>query len=76
MPRYGIKVWSKDVLKTPDFLNEAAEAVKNGTIGYIELFAIPASFYDNQSLIALAIKGLPVVIHAPQSCFGLDTGNP
>ena len=28
MPRYGIKVWSKDVLKNPDFFNEAAEAVK------------------------------------------------
>lgn len=43
MPRYGIKVWSKDVLKNPDFFNEAAEAVKNGTFGYIELFAIPDS---------------------------------
>ena len=41
MPRYGIKVWSKDVLKNPDFFNEAAVAVKNGTFGYIELFAIP-----------------------------------
>lgn len=37
MPRYGIKVWSKDVLKNPDFFNEAAVAVKNGTFGYIEL---------------------------------------
>lgn len=76
MPRYGIKVWSKDVLKNPDFFNEAAEAVKNGTFGYIELFAIPDSFNETQSLIAPAIKGLPVVIHAPHSCFGLDTGNP
>lgn len=76
MPRYGIKVWSKDVLKNPDFFNEAAEAVKNGTFGYIELFAIPDSFNETQSLIAPAIKGLPVAIHAPHSCFGLDTGNP
>ena len=76
MPRYGIKVWSKDVLKNPDFFNKAAEAVKNGTFGYIELFAIPDSFNETQSLIAPAIKGLPVVIHAPHSCFGLDTGNP
>ena len=57
MPRYGIKVWSKDVLKNPDFFNEAAEAVKNGTFGYIELFAIPDSFNETQSLIAPAIKG-------------------
>ena len=51
MPRYGIKVWSKDVLKNPDFFNEAAEAVKNGTFGYIELFAIPDSFNETQSLV-------------------------
>ena len=63
MPRYGIKVWSKDVLKNPDFFNEAAEAVKNGTFGYIELFAILKKrvcviFRDLKHALFLALSSL------------------
>lgn len=76
MRKFGIKIWSADVLKNPCFFQDCVAAVKEGKFDYIELFALTDSFETTGKLLKREIGSLPVIIHAPHSKFGLDTGNP
>ena len=75
MRRYGIKVWSRDVLKNPAFFQQCVQAVKEGIFGYIELFPLAESYPETSGAIRKASSGLPVVIHAPHALFDMDTGH-
>lgn len=75
MRKFGVKVWSKDVLKNRDFFQQCVAATKEGGFSYIELFALPGSYQTTAEVIASEMKGLPVVIHAPHSGVGMDMGN-
>lgn len=75
MRKFGIKVWSKDVVGNPAFFKACVEAVRDNKFGYIELFALPGSYEETKQSLKAEIGTLPVIIHAPHSKFGLDTGN-
>lgn len=75
MKKFGVKLWSRDYAKNPEFARQSVAAVKDGYFDYIELFVPPATYDDFHTQIASEFKGLKVIIHAPHSVFGLDTGN-
>ncbi len=75
MRKLGLKLWSKDFIKNPEFSRQGIKAVKEGLFGYLELFALPGSFADTKQIISEQLHGLPVVIHAPHSGFYVDTGS-
>ena len=73
--KYGVKIWSKDAVRNPQFLKECAVHVREGFFDYVELFALAGSYNDTSSLLYKELNGLPVVIHAPHSGVGMDLGN-
>ncbi|MBQ8465870.1 MAG: TIM barrel protein [Alphaproteobacteria bacterium] len=75
MKKFGVKLWSRDFAKNPEFANQSVAAVKEGYFDYIELFVLPDSYNEFYQKIADEFKGIKVLIHAPHSVFGLDTGN-
>ncbi|MBR1604725.1 MAG: TIM barrel protein [Alphaproteobacteria bacterium] len=76
MRKFGVKLWSKDFTKNPAFAKQSISAVKEGYFDYVELFALPDSYNDDYRQVAQELKGIKVIIHAPHSAFGMDTGNP
>ena len=75
MPQYGIKIWSKDVYKNPEFFRQCVKAVKEQIFNYIELFVIADTFDETSGALGAELNGLPVIIHAPHASFGLNTGD-
>ena len=75
MKKFGVKLWSKDFVKNPDFVKDCVKTVNDGLFDYVELFALPNSFDDTKDVIKSHLSGINVVIHAPHSLFGLDTGD-
>lgn len=73
--KYGVKIWSKDAVRNPQFLKECVAHVREGFFDYVELFALAGSYNDTSSLLYKELNGLPVVIHAPHSGVGMDLGN-
>lgn len=76
MRKFGVKLWSEDFAKNPEFAAQSIAAVKDGYFDYIELFVPPATYEDFHEKIANEFNGLKVIIHAPHAKFGIDTGNP
>ena len=74
MRKFGVKVWSKDVLRNEAFFQQCIDSVKDGKFSYIELFAQAGSYQDTSDKIKKQMKGLPVVIHAPHCGVGMDLG--
>lgn len=75
MPKLGIKVWTRDVLKNRAFFNQAVAAVKNGEFDYIELFVFPNSYEDTCQIIKDEMAGVATIIHNSHSAYGFDAGN-
>lgn len=75
MKKFGVKLWSKDFIKNPDFVKQSIKAVDDGYFDYIELFAIPNSYDETSETIKEVLGDRKVIIHAPHSVFGLDTGD-
>ena len=75
MKKFGVKLWSKDFIKNKDFAMKSINAIKEGFFDYIELFALPNSYEDLHTIIKSEMKNIQTIIHAPHSCFDLDTGN-
>ena len=75
MRKFGVKVWSKDVLRNEYFFQQCIDSVKEGKFSYIELFAQAGSYSDTAEKIKAQMKGLEVVIHAPHCGVGVDLGN-
>lgn len=75
MRKFGVKLWSRDFVKNPEFAAQSVAAVKDGHFEYIELFVLPETYDDFYQKIQAEFKGIDVIIHAPHSVFGLDTGD-
>lgn len=75
MRKFGIKLWSSDFAQNPEFVKSAEQLLKDGTFGYLELFALPET-YDNNHLLAQNFQGIPTVIHAPHAKQYFNTSNP
>jgi len=75
MKKFGIKLWSKDFIKNKDFATQSINAVKDGYFDYVELFALPNSYDNLHNIVKSEMKNIQTIIHAPHSCFDLDTGN-
>lgn len=75
MRQFGLKLWSEDFSANPSFTTLSVDAVREGKFDYIELFALPDTYEENHQLIARLLKGIKVIIHAPHSRQGVDTGN-
>lgn len=75
MRKYGVKLWSRDFANNSEFALQSVNAVKDGYFDYIELFVPPHTYDDFHKQISNEFKGLKVIIHAPHSIFGVDTGN-
>lgn len=76
MKKFGVKLWSKDFVKNLEFAKECIANLEKGLFDYVELFALPNSFQETKEFVKEHLQGKKVVIHAPHSVFGLDTGNP
>ena len=76
MRKFGVKLWSGDFAKNPQFAKQSVQAVKKRYFDYIELFVPPHTYEDFHQQIAEEFKELKIIIHAPHSVFGVDTGNP
>ncbi len=75
MRKYGMKLWSGDICRNDNFIQESLSALKGGKFDYLELFTLPESFEKTAELWRHALVGIETIIHAPHSCFNLDTGN-
>lgn len=75
MRKFGIKLWSNDFVKNPNFVRQCVKSVKDGYFEYIELFVLPNTYEDIHAKIKNELKDISVVIHAPHSGQGFDTGN-
>ena len=75
MRKFGVKLWSKDFAKNPEFTAQSIAAVKEGCFDYVELFVIPETYEEYHQQAASELKGIKTIIHAAHSVFGLDTGN-
>jgi len=75
MRNFGVKLWSKDFIKNLEFTDQSIRAVKDGYFDYVELFVLPDSYNDLHSIIQSQLKDIKVIIHAPHSSFGMDTGD-
>lgn len=75
MRKYGVKLWSRDFANNSDFALQSVKAVKEGYFDYIELFVPPHTYDDYYKQISNEFTGLKVIIHAPHSVFGFDTGD-
>ena len=76
MKLLGIKIFSTNVLSNYDIVKESIETVRNKIFDYVELFARPDSYEDTHKKLAELLQGIKVIIHAPHSVQGMDTGNP
>ena len=78
MRRFGLKIWNKDFIHKQAFVNECIKCVNaenNEFFSFVELFVLPNSFEETKEKVIQTLKGKHVVIHAPHSKFGMDTGN-
>lgn len=75
MKKFGIKLWSSDFTKNKDFVNAAEKLLKEGTFGYLELFALPETYQDNQQA-AMHFKDIKTIIHAPHAKQNFNPSNP
>lgn len=75
MRKFGVKLWSKDFVKNPGFAEQSIAAVKDGSFDYVELFALPGTYDELHNAVYAGLHDIPVIIHAPHSVFGVDTGN-
>lgn len=75
MRKFGVKLWSDDVVVHADFAVQCVEGIRNGDFDYLELFALPDSYEKTSEQWKKLLNGIEVIVHAPHSRFGLDTGN-
>lgn len=76
MRKFGVKLFSDDFIKREELVKDAIRLVKDGTFDFLELMALPDSFADTKDKVARLVKGqMQVVIHAPHSSQGMNTGD-
>lgn len=75
MKKFGVKLWSRDFAKNPEFARQSVAAVKEGYFDYIELFAVQHTYEEYHQKIAAEFKGIKTIIHAPHAALGMDVGN-
>lgn len=72
---FGLKLWSMDCYYSPELVNQAEIALKDGVFDFLELFPLPDTFDKTKDIIKSKFLGQKVVVHAPHNGQGLDTGN-
>ncbi|MDR1694951.1 MAG: TIM barrel protein [Lactobacillaceae bacterium] len=75
MRKYGVKLWSSNIIKSPDLVKDIAKAVNGGVFDFVELFAVPDTFDETAKNLFNLLHKAKVNIHASHSGFGFDTGN-
>ena len=75
MKLLGVKVFSTNILTSADLVKASIEAAKNKIFDYVELFAVPDSYEETHQKLAELLQGVAVIVHAPHSSQGMDTGN-
>lgn len=75
MKELGLKLWSRNVLDGYELVKEISDYARKNNQNYIELFVVPETWESTKDLCFELFSGLPIIIHAAHSSFGLDTGN-
>lgn len=75
MRKFGFKLYSTDLVKTPNLIKECAEFASSVSDSFIELMIVPDSSMADLKKIKEQIGHLEVRIHAPHDGMGFDTGN-
>lgn len=75
MLNLGLKLFSTDFIKNPEFIISAMQNIKAGHFSYIELFAVPDTFEKTKDTVKKFLKDIPVIIHAPHIVQKVDIGN-
>lgn len=74
MRKYGVKLWSTNIIRNPILVNDIAKAVDEGVFDFVELFAVPETYDETAQDIFKLFSNTKVNIHASHSGFGFDTG--
>ena len=74
MRKYGVKLWSTNVIENLDLVKDIAKNVKDGVFDFVELFAVPESFDETHKQLYNEFSNALVTIHASHTGFGFDTG--
>ncbi len=75
MKKCGVKFWSRNILQTPEIIEEISVKTKEGVFDFVEIFAFKDSFEDTSKKIFSLFKDTHVNIHASHGSYGFDTGN-
>lgn len=75
MHQYGVKLFTAEFQHNLPLCRARADYTRNRTFAYIELFPVPHTFETLGNQIIQELQGLPVIIHAAHSKYGLDLGN-
>lgn len=75
MRKFGFKLYSTDLEKTPNLIKECADFASSVADSFIELMVVPSSTMIDLKKIKEQMGQLEVRIHAPHDGMGFDTGN-
>lgn len=75
MNQYGVKLFTAEFQHNLPLCRVRADYTRKGTFAYIELFPVPRTFETLGTQIIQELQGLPIIIHAAHSKYGLDLGN-
>ena len=75
MRKFGLKLYSNDLLNAPDLIGECAEFVSSVADSFIELMIVPGSSMEDLGKIKEQLSGIEVRVHAPHDGMGFDPAN-
>ncbi len=73
--QFGIKIFNTNLKNAPLFVNQAIEAVRQGSFDFLEMQVFPGSYEETKKELKSKIGDLPVIIHAPHTGQGMDMGD-
>ncbi|MDD4556269.1 MAG: TIM barrel protein [Alphaproteobacteria bacterium] len=72
MRKYGAKFWSKNILNTPEIIEEISIKTKEGIFDFVEIFAFNNTFDDTAKKLHSLFKDVHVNIHASHGTFDFN----
>ncbi|MFV0626689.1 MAG: sugar phosphate isomerase/epimerase family protein [Alphaproteobacteria bacterium] len=73
MKKYGVKFWSRNILDTPEIIEDISRKTKEGIFDFVEIFAYKDTFERTAQKLYPLFKDVHVNIHASHGSFGFNT---
>ena len=75
MRKYGFKIFSTDLKKSPGFLSECVDFANSQKDVFMELMVLPETLQSDLTELKKRTGDIEVRIHAPHNMMGFDVGN-